>query len=517
MKLFAAAATCGALLLTPSFALGADETVKQAQTMLNVLGYKVGTPDGAAGKKTLAAITKVMTKYGQTFDGEISGNEVAFLAAIVPQKLTVDFGVAVSEISLLDAADINGDGRKDFVVTAMADPAAQLGIPCCEVPADRVPDIVSPIPMLVYTTPAGFAVQAFPDEAKGNRSQSGRFFTTPTGTYFVLGKNGEMGLPDDNHGEVSLVLRLTPNEAGVGIETVARFDGPGVTANVEVADLDGNGQPEIYLNNYNFIGPVTDADVSSIKEFGADEQLHPTTFTAALESQKPINFVRLMDIDGNGVLDLLAAAEVHKSLDVKRLESKGPGSYVILDAFARKTVAADRIYLLPPHFGDDQAGFSLMPLSVDGRVFIFEVAMQFLGHQGGGFVNDNLDVFEFSATDKTMTPVTKQVLPKVSAKREKAGGYYLLRADLDFDGVDEVYREHYAQKPQYMDWNGTLFALKDYPSTDYFKPGWLGMLIYLPDPALKCTRMATFPEYIGQGHRKMTIQLTTCAPATDFK
>ena len=506
-------AAAALLLATPALA---DDVVKQAQTMLNALGYKVGTPDGAAGKKTLAAMDKVSVKYGQTFDGTVSENEVAFLAAIVPQKLTVDFKVAVSELFFLDSGDINGDGRLDFALSAMADPFEQLGIACCEVPANRMKDLVSPVPILVYSTPDGYAAQTFPPEAKGNKSQAGRLFTTPAGSYFVLAKNGEMGLPTENHGEVSQVFRITPSATGMEITTVATYEGRGVSANVDVADLDGNGWPEIYLNNYGPIGPVAQVEMSPIRQFGADEKLQPTDFTAALETDKAHNFITLRDLDGDGKIDLLAAAEIWKSLDGKEMVSQHPGSYVILDPFSRKTTAADRIYL-PPHYGNDHAGFSVMPVTADGRYFVFEVAMQFLGHQGGGFVYDNLDVFEYSPADKSMTLVTKEVLPKVSATREKAGGYYLRTADLDFDGVNEVYRHKYANKPQYMDWNGKIFALKDFPSSDYFHPGWLGTMAYLPDPTLKCTRLVTFPEYLGEGKTRADLRINTCKLPSELK
>ena len=45
------------------------------------------------------------------------------------------------------------------------------------------------------------------------------------------------------------------------------IEGPGVTANVDVADLDGDGWPEIFLNNYGEVGSVTNAGTSTIKTF----------------------------------------------------------------------------------------------------------------------------------------------------------------------------------------------------------------------------------------------------------
>jgi hypothetical protein len=424
--------------------------------------------------------------------------------------VSVDFEVAVSELNHLHSADINGDGRLDFVVTAMSDPAEQLGIPCCEVPANRVPDITPPVPVLVYSTPEGYATKSFPPESKGNRSQAGRFFQAYGKQYFVLAKNGEMGLPSENHGEISLVFRITPS-ADMAIETVAEFDGRGVSANVDVADIDGDGQPEIYLNSYGLLGPTASFG-STIKTFTGDEKLEGTKFTAAIESNKPVNYVHLLDFDGSGSLDLLAATEVQKSLDGSSLQSATVGSYVILDPFAPTTGASGRIYLLPAFWGNDHAGFSLMPITIDGHIFVFEVSQQFLGHQGGGFINDHLDVFEYSPAEKSFTLVTEKVIPKQPRMRDKVSALYLQRADLDFDGVDEIYRQQYPYEPQYFDWDGEAFEVRDFPSKDYFEPGWLGTLIYLPDPELKCTRMVTFPQFLGSGETKADLQMTSCVP-----
>lgn len=48
------------------------ETVKKAQAALNEAGYPCGTPDGAAGKKTIAALTQYQTDKGLTVTGTIT-------------------------------------------------------------------------------------------------------------------------------------------------------------------------------------------------------------------------------------------------------------------------------------------------------------------------------------------------------------------------------------------------------------------------------------------------------------
>lgn len=54
--------------------------VRQAQKMLNQLGYKAGSVDGIAGKNTNRAMQDFMTSVGRTFDGSIDSEEVALLS-----------------------------------------------------------------------------------------------------------------------------------------------------------------------------------------------------------------------------------------------------------------------------------------------------------------------------------------------------------------------------------------------------------------------------------------------------
>ena len=513
MRIFVAAAF--AVLMAGSLAEAADPDplVKQAQTFLAALGYKVGAADGVAGKRTEAAIAEAMAAYGQPYDGAISENEVALLSRVAPARIEAEFGVAVSELSYLDAADINGDGRLDFVVAAMGDPFAQLGVRCCNLTTAQMKQITPPAPVLIYSTPGGYATTPFPEEAKGNRTQAGKFLLTANGIYFVVAKNGEMGLPSQNHGEVSVVVRIDASAPEITITNVVRYDGPGVTASVDAADINGDGQPEIMLNNYGPFGPMTRGGISTLKTFTAAGTLEQYKWFVPLETDKPHNYLRFDDIDGNGALDILAAVEVLKTEDGATLRSKRPGSYVLLNPFEREAKHADRIYLEPPHFGNDHAGFSLMPVKAGGRTFIFESAMQFLGNEGGKFKYDNLDVFEFDAAAGTMTLVSDEVLPEKPPTRGEAGGFYLMRADIDFDGVDEVYRLNYARRPQYYDWDGKAFALKDFPAKDYFKPEYVGTMFLLPDPELKCTRMVTMPQNLGNGgSTSAELRITACIP-----
>ena len=73
---------------TPAFAFSQD--VKDAQVLLNSLGFDAGSEDGISGAKTKAALSEFYASQEKTFDGFLSENELVdlmnFLDAQAQQK-----------------------------------------------------------------------------------------------------------------------------------------------------------------------------------------------------------------------------------------------------------------------------------------------------------------------------------------------------------------------------------------------------------------------------------------------
>ena len=61
------------LLLVPVI-VSASEVTKEAQILLNQLGYKAGAADGVWGNKTKSAIKKFYLNQGSEFDGVLDQN-----------------------------------------------------------------------------------------------------------------------------------------------------------------------------------------------------------------------------------------------------------------------------------------------------------------------------------------------------------------------------------------------------------------------------------------------------------
>ena len=56
----------------------------EAQRLLNVIGYPVGTADGVAGRRTLAAMEAFAASQGQAFDGSIDESDLVLLRSVAP-------------------------------------------------------------------------------------------------------------------------------------------------------------------------------------------------------------------------------------------------------------------------------------------------------------------------------------------------------------------------------------------------------------------------------------------------
>ena len=72
------------MLAAPIGASG--ELTVQAQRLLNELNYSAGPVDGLYGRKTERALNKFFKYKGDTFDGELSKNEIKALKNAVELK-----------------------------------------------------------------------------------------------------------------------------------------------------------------------------------------------------------------------------------------------------------------------------------------------------------------------------------------------------------------------------------------------------------------------------------------------
>ena len=186
--------------------------------------------------------------------------------------IKLDFGVAVEEIYLLDAFDVNDDGYDDFVVSALVDVESQIGVSCCRVPPSLVGQIKKLTPQLLLSDSNGRYRQIpFPKESETIRTWTGKFFTLGRESYFFLGRNGEVSDPvDGNSGETSVLFKFVADAGNqLKLEPIAETLFPATTANVQIVP----GRIDVYMLENNYL------DFENDQHHLFSSSLHPLSLT----------------------------------------------------------------------------------------------------------------------------------------------------------------------------------------------------------------------------------------------
>ena len=83
-KFFVLALFLTTAVASPLFAF--SQQVKDAQVLLNSLGFNAGIEDGLDGEKTNSALIEFYSSQQKTFDGELSKNELIDLMNFIDAK-----------------------------------------------------------------------------------------------------------------------------------------------------------------------------------------------------------------------------------------------------------------------------------------------------------------------------------------------------------------------------------------------------------------------------------------------
>ena len=304
------------------------------------------------------------------------------------QNINIQTDYQISEVALIDATDLNNDGIDDFVVGFMTDPVSQLGIECCEVPKSRIKDLKKLPVYAVVSGPNGYQVSIIPG-SDTHRTWAGKFFDIDNVTYLYLGHNGEIGLPQENAGEKSALYKIRNSSNNISFEKVWEAKRRTVTSSVSV-NVTGNS---VYILESNYgkgsIRKVPSSVYDTVMYSFNGSSMKGVELPNRLKTKSADNYLRLIDYDSDGKLDILAASEVWKSLDGKSLQTSWPGSYVVNDVFNNKS----KIRLTNAAFGDDHAGMAIALMENQENKVIVEASTGFYGHQGGGFKGSRLTAY----------------------------------------------------------------------------------------------------------------------------
>lgn len=410
----------------------------------------------------------------------------------------VTFEVPISAVYFPASSDIDGDGVDDVVISAQIDPYAQLGIKCCEVPAEKVDSLVGIVPQVYLSNYGRPKFIRFPPEAETHRAWAGEFFEIEGKKYYLHGRNGELGLPSQNKGERSQIYRVENIRGEISFVLSREFPSLTTTASVDVSAV--NGGVEIIENNYNAFSSQAPVYRSHIFHFSELEELIKVTPKFSLREDVAHNEIKYSSFFSNHII---ASAEVWKNYSGTQTQSRNPASYY--------AARGKKIDLLPTSYGMNHAGISAEELLIGEKVYIVELSSEFFGHQNGGFKGSSLRVYESIMDNPQPSECTGQC-KNVKINLPQANLVSLNRIDLNFDGEEEIYLSGYRRDEvsifygsagEFSQIDSRRFELQD-------PGGWYGRVRLLRDNNRRCVFSISVTANFSTGLTRVPIKISAC-------
>ncbi len=224
-------------------------------------------------------------------------------------SIKLEFGRRIEIPYILDSADVDSDGYDDFAVGAKIEPPQGKNVL-------KAPKIYS---FLVQNVPSSgeFRPYNLGEDSLTHRTWAGAFLRPGQGEpmHFVLGRNGEIGLPNELVGEPTTIYKIDPTPEKWRITTAFVSDSLNTTASVSVCDVDGDGSLDIYVNNVasamsNGVPPYNKARLYNFRDGNFVSDTATILMRGMQNGDVSVhNFTAFTDIDKDGDCDLLSAYE----------------------------------------------------------------------------------------------------------------------------------------------------------------------------------------------------------------
>lgn len=228
----------------------------------------------------LSAISKL--KFMPVFSGE------GFVAAKLATPLSLSSSNAVFDIASID---IDGDNKPDLIGSSNATTATSMVLLMNQSTVGNINFVNSPIAALTLNAPTGhLAVGDLNLDGKPDvvASRSG----TTSNTVFVLTNTSTLGNPNFS-APLILVLDIIQGAREVGI-----------------ADLNGDGKPEIVVTN----SATNNIYIFKNESTGGTLNINPTPFKVTVTGATETLALELQDMDGDGKTDIVASRNQSQDL-----------------------------------------------------------------------------------------------------------------------------------------------------------------------------------------------------------
>jgi len=360
----------------------------------------------------------------------------------------------IGEAYVNNLGDMNGDNTDDFLLSLMVDPSA-YGAQFYDIDKEMAGQLPRVPSYLVYSNDDGkYSYEALPEETWSKRMWAVEGFKIDDRSFILLGRNGEVGKPEENPGEKIAVVEVDFENTKPEFINIFFEEYNTVTAAVEKFE-NKDGEVLLAISNYSIIQkrPHTKYGVydSIIYKFDPDAGLSYSDLTPYTKDKIAHNGYRVLDLDSDSKLDFLGGTEVWKShdKDAKPI-SLDIGSYIVLDWFNNNEFKSIK---LKPKFDLDHAGFDVNIANVNNDNYVLETSGKFLGHWADNpFQDAALSIYKFIQPKKSFSSVDIYQFFDLGLARATQSKTFTY--DFDKDGEDEIFINNYMKNRKYFDFLG---------------------------------------------------------------
>ena len=221
----------------------------------------------------------------------------------------------IGEAYVNNLGDMNGDNTDDFLLSLMVDPSA-YGAQFYDIDKEMAGQLPRVPSYLVYSNDDGkYSYEALPEETWSKRMWAVEGFKIDDRSFILLGRNGEVGKPEENPGEKIAVIEVNFNKTVPNFVNIFFEEKNTVTAALDTFNSD-DGSTYLAISNYNmFSTKPYNVYNSVIYKFDPNDGFSYSNLVPYAKDKNAHNGVRILDFDNNGQLDFLAAAEIWKTID----------------------------------------------------------------------------------------------------------------------------------------------------------------------------------------------------------
>ncbi len=406
-------------------------------------------------------------------------------------NVVVPFGAPIAEPYIVDVFDIDGKGGDGFALSAMTKaPADAFKVRSAPKDFSKLLNVHSFIVQNLSASKT-FKLVDLGDAGLTHRTWAGRFLRRPgdSSTYFVLGRNGEIGWPNEIPGEHTSIFKIKTNGDKWDISNVFVSKSLNVTASVSLCDFTGGGSPDVFVNNYD--GPLASANSRPrIISFQGDvfsEQDASYSAFAGMVDKVAHNDVLLADIAGDGACDFLGANEIWGG---GLTPPSARNSYMLRNVGGH--FDGPPIPLPNPLYGAEQAGFSLAVTKDNGENLI---ALDSSRNPNGNSPYKGFSLQLFSYRNGQFVEQTREKLSgQIVSPHATANQARVRFSDIDGDGKPDIYFSVYRGPVEVYLYRNGKYVLQTIPVS---VTGWMNAVAFLRSPNHTCADLAVLD---GNGH-----------------